>query len=233
MFSAVHPSEKPYVKVCGVRETSNIKEVDALGVDFIGFIFYEKSPRNANAMVPLAFNVPTHAKRVGVFVNAKPTQIKSLALLWGLDYIQLHGDETPEEVRAVANLIHLPIWKAFRINDDFNFEFIQYYHDLVDAFVFDAAGHWYGGNGKPYDWTLLNQYQGPTPFWLSGGIGPKSPPELEGFKHPYCIGYDVNSKFEVVPGRKNPERLKSFLQAVKYRHLLPTDQPASSDSPSS
>lgn len=210
-----HPAVSHKIKVCGVREVTNIKAVDGLGVDYIGFIFYEKSPRYANATAPLAFNVPTTAKRVGVFVNAKPTVIKGIALLWGLDFIQMHGDESPDDVKVVSSITDLPVWKAFRLHENFDFASVQEYSPYAKAFVFDAAGYWYGGNGKHYDWKLLHQYKGPTPFWLSGGIGPADAEVLKNFKHPFCLGYDVNSKFEVVPGRKNPDKLGDFVRAVK------------------
>ncbi len=217
MFSPFHLANpaRPLIKVCGTREVRNILEIDQLGIDYMGFIFFNKSPRNAQATSPLAFNIKTNAKRVGVFVNAKTTVIKSMALLWNLGHIQLHGDEPPEQAKILSQTFGMDVWKAFRITNDFDFELLKPYQEFVSAFVFDAPGHNYGGNGKQYDWQKLKEYEGRTPFWLSGGIGLRTLDSLKDFYHPACIGYDVNSKFEIVPGKKDPKLIADFIKEVR------------------
>lgn len=197
------------VKVCGMREAENIREVEALGVDLMGFIFWPKSSRYVSERPDY---LPTKCKRVGVFVDENIAQVKAIANEYSLDYIQLHGKENTDYVKTLEGY-HLI--KAFNIATPEDFKACQAYEGLVDFFLFDTKGKSVGGNGEKFDWSVLDSYAGETPFLLSGGIGPDDAARVQAFQHPKCIGIDLNSKFELSPALKDVEKLKRFLENVK------------------
>ena len=197
----------------------NIQEVAALQPDYLGFIFYEKSPRNFDREIP---TLPENVKKVGVFVDADIAFAKANIEKYNLDVIQLHGSESPAYIKELkkfcqTELIEVPektleIWKVFGIKDTFDFDRLTPYEDLVDAFLFDTKGKAKGGNGYTFDWNALKEYSSKTPFILSGGIGLE---EIENIKeilgtHLPILALDVNSKFEEEPGRKNIESLQTL-----------------------
>ena len=195
-----------------MREAENIREVEALGIDMMGFIFWPKSSRYVSERPEY---LPKHVKRVGVFVNEDPEQVKQLAADYRLDYIQLHGQESPEQISHLSPLTsHLSIIKAFNIATAEDLLQTQPYEGLVDLFVFDTKGKSVGGNGEKFDWDVLDAYHGSTPFLLSGGIGPDDAERVNAFHHPKCIGIDLNSRFELAPGLKDINKLKEFLKFV-------------------
>ena len=195
-----------------MREAENIREVEALGIDMMGFIFWPKSSRYVSERPDY---LPKHVKRVGVFVNEDPEQVKRLAADYRLDYIQLHGQESPEQISHLSPLTsHLSIIKAFNIATAEDLLQTQPYEGLVDYFLFDTKGKSVGGNGEKFDWDVLDAYHGSTPFLLSGGIGPDDAERVNAFHHPKCIGIDLNSRFELSPGLKDINKLKEFLKFV-------------------
>ena len=195
-----------------MREAENIREVEALGIDMMGFIFWPKSSRYISERPDY---LPKHVKRVGVFVNEDPEQIKQLAADYRLDYIQLHGQESPEQISHLSPLTsHLSIIKAFNIATAEDLLQTQPYEGVVDLFLFDTKGKSVGGNGEKFDWDELDAYHGSTPFLLSGGIGPDDAERVNAFHHPKCIGIDLNSRFELSPGLKDINKLKEFLKFV-------------------
>ena len=202
--------EYKIIKVCGMREAENIREVEALGIDMMGFIFWPKSSRYVSQRPDY---LPTKCKRVGVFVDEDPEQVKRLAAEYRLDYIQLHGHETPEVISYLRTpaLPHPRIIKAFNISTAEDLLQTQPYEGLVDYFLFDAKGKSVGGNGEKFNWDVLDAYQGNTPFLLSGGIGPDDAERVNAFYHPKCIGIDLNSRFELAPGLKDIAKLKEFI----------------------
>ena len=193
-----------------MREAENIREVEALGIDMMGFIFWPKSSRYVSQRPDY---LPTKCKRVGVFVDEDPEQVKRLAAEYRLDYIQLHGHETPEVISYLRTpaLPHPRIIKAFNISTAEDLIQTQPYEGLVDYFLFDAKGKSVGGNGEKFNWDVLDAYQGNTPFLLSGGIGPDDAERVNAFYHPKCIGIDLNSRFELAPGLKDIAKLKEFI----------------------
>ena len=207
------------IKVCGMREEENIREVEALGIDMMGFIFWPKSSRYVSQRPDY---LPKHVKRVGVFVDEDPEQVKRLADDYGLDYIQLHGHETPEVISYLRTsaLPHPRIIKAFNISTAEDLLQTQPYEGLVDGFLFDAKGKSVGGNGEKFNWDVLDAYQGSTPFLLSGGIGPDDAAQVSAFVRRNlqsarkCIGIDLNSRFELSPGLKDINKLKVFLKQL-------------------
>jgi phosphoribosylanthranilate isomerase len=196
-----------------MREAENIREVEALGIDMMGFIFWPKSSRYVSERPEY---LPKHVKRVGVFVNEDPEQVKRLAADYRLDYIQLHGQESPEQISHLSPLTsHLSIIKAFNIATAEDLLQTQPYEGVVDLFLFDTKGKSVGGNGEKFDWDVLDAYHGSTPFLLSGGIGPDDAERVNAFHHPKCIGIDLNSRFELSPGLKDVNKLKEFLKKIQ------------------
>ena len=193
-----------------MREADNIREVEALGIDMMGFIFWPKSSRYVSQRPDY---LPKRVKRVGVFVDEEPEQVRRLAGEYGLDYIQLHGHETPEVISYLRTpaLPHPRIIKAFNISTAEDLLLTQPYEGLVDYFLFDAKGKSVGGNGEKFNWDVLEAYQGSTPFLLSGGIGPDDAERVNAFYHPKCIGIDLNSRFELTPGLKDIAKLREFI----------------------
>lgn len=199
------------IKVCGMREPENIRAVEKTGADWMGFICYEGSPRFV-ADTPAC--LPERCRRIGVFVNAGFKQITARAEALGLDYLQLHGTESPElclELRCHG--FHLI--KAFAPHTPEDFERTVPYLPLCDYLLFDTPSAGYGGSGKAFDWSLLRFYHGDVPFLLSGGIGPESLEALRHFHHPQWAGIDLNSGFETAPAVKDAEKLKTFIETIR------------------
>ena len=188
-----------------MREADNIRAVEALGIDMMGFIFWPKSSRYVSQRPDY---LPKRVKRVGVFVDEDPEQVKRLADDYALDYIQLHGQESPS---YIFQLRGLHVIKAFNISTAEDLLQTQSYEGLVDCFLFDAKGKSVGGNGEKFNWDVLDAYQGATPFLLSGGIGSDDAERVNAFYHPKCIGIDLNSRFELSPGLKDVAKLKEFM----------------------
>ena len=210
-------SNPQIIKVCGMREAENIREVDQLSIvnfqlsiNWMGFIFWPKSKRYVNKIPDY---LPVNAKRVGVFVDEEIETILRIADDYALDILQLHGSESPEAIRRLRSECGNAIAtiKAFNIATAEDFEQTKAYEGLVDYFLFDTKGQSVGGNGAKFDWDVLTHYTGSTPFLLSGGIGPEDAEAVRTFHHPHCIGIDLNSRFETAPGIKDVARLKEFL----------------------
>ena len=214
------------IKVCGMREAENIREVDQLSIfrsalplgsskncqlsiNWMGFIFWPKSKRYVNKIPDY---MPVNAKRVGVFVDEEIETIQRIADDYALDILQLHGSESPEQISQLSIVnCQLSIIKAFNIATAEDFEQTKAYEGLVDYFLFDTKGQSVGGNGAKFDWDVLTHYTGSSPFLLSGGIGPEDAEAVRTFHHPRCIGIDLNSRFETAPGVKDVARLKEFM----------------------
>ena len=196
------------IKVCGMREAENIREVEALGIDWLGMIFWPKSSRFVSQRPEY---LPNQVKRVGVFVDEEAGRVMETADEYGLDLIQLHGHESPEYISMLKG--HRII-KAFNIAIPSDFRDTAPYEGLADYFLFDTKGKKVGGNGEKFDWSVLSSYQGRTPFLLSGGIGPEDVEQVRAINHPKCIGIDLNSRFEIAPGLKDVSKLKEFIVKV-------------------
>lgn len=200
------------VKVCGMRDAENIREVEALGIDLMGFIFWPKSSRYVSERPAY---LPTNCKRVGVFVDEDIETVKRIAEDYALDYIQLHGHELAD---YCAQLRGFKLIKAFNIAITEDFKQTEPYTGIVDYFLFDTKGKSVGGNGEKFDWSVLSAYDGNTPFLLSGGIGPDDAEVLTSHFSPLtskkCVGIDLNSRFEIAPGLKDINKLKEFLNAL-------------------
>ena len=205
----------PIVKVCGMRDADNIRQVEALGIDWMGFIFWPKSSRYVAEMPSY---LPTKCKRIGVFVDTSIGDVMTIAEQYQLDIIQLHGQESPSYItqlmshlRSLSTSKDIQLIKALNIATTNDLAATKPYEGIVDYFLFDTKGKMVGGNGEKFDWSVLQHYSGNTPFLLSGGIAPDDAPRVSAFHHERCIGIDLNSKFEISPGLKDVEKLKSFL----------------------
>ena len=194
-----------------MRDPKNIHEVEEAGADWVGFIFFKKSPRYV-AQKPAY--LPERAKRVGVFVNASETEIESIADDFRLDFVQLHGKESPELCQAIRDKGHKVI-KVFSLKSEADLSQTEAYNGCADFFLFDTPCKEYGGSGRCFDWSLLSGYCGTTPFILSGGLNPGSVDALKSFSHPLWAGIDLNSGFETAPAMKDAQALKEFIDKVK------------------
>ena len=216
------------IKVCGMRDADNIRDISALGVDMIGLIFYPPSPRYVQQFSSGAGIIPDYAPdmgktplRVGVFVDDMPQNIVTRVYNYKLDYIQLHGNEpreTLENLRATIDPDIKPkikIIKAISVSSAEDIKKYKEYVGAADLFLFDTKCKTVGGSGELFDWQVLQAYDGDVPFLLSGGIGPDDVERIKNFHHPKCIGIDLNSKFEIEPALKDVEKLKQFLVKVK------------------
>lgn len=203
------------VKVCGMKYPENIRQVARYGADWMGFICYEKSPRFIGTETP---EKTPHMKRVGVFVNPTPDYVTSCASRLNLQMAQLHGNESPDLCRKLRES-GLEIIKAFQAGrTNLGIE-TEPYAACCDYFLFDTPCSCHGGSGISFDWKLLSQYQGRTPFLLSGGIRPESLQDLANFHHPSWAGIDLNSGFELQPARKDAASLHSFITQFKQLPL--------------
>ena len=192
-----------------MRDADNIREVEALGIDMMGFIFWPKSSRYVSERPNY---MPTKCKRVGVFVDEDIEQVKRTADEYQLDMIQLHGHERPDYIRQLSGR---KVIKAFNIATSADLEATKPYEDIVDYFLFDTKGKSVGGNGAKFDWTVLADYVGETPFLLSGGIGPDDAARIRSFHHSQLAGIDLNSRFEITPGLKDINKLKEFIKELQ------------------
>jgi len=196
------------LKICGMKYSENITEVATLLPDYLGFIFYEKSPRNFKGAIPL---LPENIKKVGVFVNASLETIQEKIHHYDLDVIQFHGEETPEFCKEIQKAHpKLELWKVFYIDINFSFEELFPYEKCVTHYLFDAKGKKKGGNGILFPWEILKNYTSKKLFILSGGIGLDEIDALDTLlkiKLP-IHAIDVNSKFEISPGLKEYNKLE-------------------------
>jgi phosphoribosylanthranilate isomerase len=207
------------LKVCGMRDVENIKALSELKPDFMGFVFYDKSPRfvgsdsNDDELLEVVNSLPREIKKVGVFVNATADYILQNVRKYGLHYVQLHGNEMPDFCRNLK-FKGVNIIKAFRIDNSFIFSQLNNYKPHVDFFLFDAKGDGYGGNGISFDWSILKKYDNEKSYFLAGGISLENIDELGNIiPKPYAI--DVNSKFEILPAIKDIEKLSELILKLK------------------
>ncbi len=202
---------KLIIKVCGMTEAGNIRDVEALGVDFMGFIFYPKSPR---CLCDMPGYMPVRARRVGVFVNESREVVQMVADRFSLDFVQLHGKESPEYCRQLRDG-GLHLIKVFSVSQPEDLQTVPGYEGLCDYYFFDTKTPQYGGSGNRFDWNLLSRYDGNTPFLLSGGIDVQAAPSIRAFSHPRLAGIDLNSRFETSPGVKDVSLIKQFLSLME------------------
>ncbi len=205
------------IKVCGITTIAQLEQLDSLGVDYAGFIFYEKSPRYVLSKLRSTgvASLKLKTQKVGVFVNASENDIMTQIELFELDVVQLHGNETPSFCNHISD--HVKVIKAFRINKENSHIdwMVKPYEDACDFYLFDhgSAGI-YGGSGTKFNWQLMKEATINKNFFLSGGIAFEDADEIKNFSHPFFYGIDINSKFETEPGIKDMELVKGFKNLV-------------------
>lgn len=210
---------KEMIKICGMREPENIREVSELKPDLLGFIFYKGSPRYAGEILDPAVlsAIPEHIKKTGVFVNSDFQEIILTAGKYSLDIVQLHGNETPDECFRLKEK-GISIIKAFNIKECKDFSFCNDYVDSTDYFLFDTFSSKYGGSGLKFDWGLIDEYNLDKPFFLSGGISPDDIGNILEITNEAFAGVDLNSRFEIKPGLKDIQALNNFISDFRLHY---------------
>ena len=208
------------IKICGILDTTTLEEIYRLSPDMLGFIFYPSSPRYmAQSIDPEMLHViPSEILRVGVFVNPSMDEVETNRLHFGLNIIQLHGDESPSFCASIQ-MSGIDVIKAFRVNDSFDFARLKDYESSCTYYLFDTYSKNYGGSGQKFDWSILDSYTLNHPFLLSGGIKPGDEGVIMSIKHPSFAGIDLNSGFEREPGVKDIKRLRIFVNNLKNSDL--------------
>jgi phosphoribosylanthranilate isomerase len=205
------------IKICGMRDFYNIRDVCQLLPDYIGFIFYNKSERFVGDQLnrQQLKNFPTSIKKVGVFVDPTIEYILEQVEKYDLNFVQLHGDETPEFCRKLK-LSGIEIIKVFRVDDDFDFNYLEKYKPYSNYFLFDTKSRKYGGSGETFNWNILKNYDNKVPFFLSGGIGLDNIKEVKKLNNVLNIyAIDVNSKFEITPALKDINKIKILISEIR------------------
>ena len=230
------------IKVCGMRETENIREVAELGIDMMGFIFWRESPRFVKMISAQAGIIPDYSeerlrkmrkspeptapivsrpKRVGVFVDEMPQSIVTRVYNYELDFVQLHGNESAVMIENLKRTLipdiapDIKIIKALSIREKDDVKRWREYEGVADMLLFDTKCKTVGGSGEQFDWSVIEAYDGNIPFLLSGGIGPDDAECVLSFRHPQFAGIDLNSRFEISPALKNVDLLKTFIQTIR------------------
>ncbi|MEP0713888.1 phosphoribosylanthranilate isomerase [Algoriphagus sp.] len=205
------------IKVCGMRDPENIQNlIQEVKPDWMGLIFYSKSPRFVSAdFAPNLSGI--EVPKVGVFVNESIDFVLEEVEEFNLSVIQLHGEESPEYVRELKLKTGKKLWKVVAVGDSIDWETLRDYESLVEYFLFDTATESHGGSGKKFNWQVLESYPFERGFLLSGGIDGESADEvlLLADRLPQLVGVDLNSKFEDAPAAKNIEKLKSFKNKIR------------------
>ena len=213
------PTENLKLKVCGLTQLTQIQELISLNTDFLGFIFYEKSPRFVlNHLSLEEISEINHQGKVGVFVNESIEKIAEITEKAKLSFIQLHGDEDEKFILQLRQILGniIKIIKVIRIGNQ-SFDELQktinQQPSTVNYLLFDTDSKAFGGTGKTFDWQILNEIEIPIPYFLSGGISLENIHQLSTINH-QPLAIDINSKFEIEPGNKNLEKIKKFTQIV-------------------
>lgn len=200
------------IKVCGMKKISNILDIETLIPNYIGFIFYSQSIR----FIGNNFIIPNlkKCKKVGVFVNDIINNVLHKSIINKLDFVQLHGNESPNYCYNIMNK-GIKIIKSFGINEEFNFNKIKPFKDICSYFLFDNKTIYYGGSGKKFNWNKINEYNIEIPFFISGGISINDIQDILAISHPQFLGIDINSHFETEPGIKDFNKVKNFIQKIR------------------
>ena len=221
------------IKVCGMRDAENIREVESVGIDMMGFICWEGSPRFVREVPAYLPRCP----RVGVFVNPTLEYVKKCSQAFGFSFIQLHGTESPDFCQAVRQETGCKVIKTISIDlsqtsrpspnlslvgrganttgDSNNSSPYKGEVGRGSLLLFDTKCKTMGGSGRQFNWDILSGYRGEVPFLLSGGIGPEDAERLRQWHHPKCLGIDINSRFETAPGIKDINKIKSFINTIR------------------
>jgi phosphoribosylanthranilate isomerase len=191
-----------------MKDPENMRALAQLPIDMMGLIFYEKSPRcvderDADRINALSLKI----LKAGVFVDAAPNVVSDKVERFQLQFVQLHGQESPNFCSALKSK-GISVIKAFH---GYNEKICGIYEGCCDYFLFDTPTPKYGGSGNKFDWKTLSAYSGTTPFFLSGGIAPDDAEIVRQLNFPQLFAIDLNSRFEVSPGIKDVDKIRQFL----------------------
>ncbi|WP_312418375.1 phosphoribosylanthranilate isomerase [Epilithonimonas sp.] len=215
---------KPKIKVCGLTKLNQIQELIDMKVDFLGFIFYEKSPRYVlNHLGLEQISEFNHQRKVGVFVNETFERIIEISEKAKLNFIQLHGDEKKDFISELRQKLNpeIGIIKVIRVGSqksEVRSEIEKVFdsaktdklkQSTINYLLFDTDSNAFGGTGKTFDWKILNDINIPIPYFLSGGISLKNVEDLKNINQK-PIALDINSKFEIEPGNKDINKIIEF-----------------------
>ncbi len=206
------------IKVCGITDMKQLQQLDGLDIEFAGLIFYPESPRYVGDKLSKkeVKKADFDLRKVGVFVNPELIDVLDAIDEYGLDVVQLHGDESAEMCDDLSSEVE--VIKAFRITGDEEIdELVAPYDAVCDYYLFDTGGlkESFGGTGQQFDWNILSKAKIEKPFFLSGGIRVEDLARVKAFKHPDLFGVDVNSKFESAPGIKDMSKILQLKMAMK------------------
>ncbi len=204
------------IKVCGMKDRENIQALLELNPDYIGFIFFERSKRYVGEHFDPAITdmIPPQTNKTGVFVNADPDDINEKVNKHGLNFVQLHGNESPAYCNKLAEK-GIQVIKAFSVDDEFSFSGMEEYLDCCHYFLFDTRTPFIGGSGKKFNWEVLDRYPHSKSFFLSGGIGPDDFEAVTALSHLNIHALDINSRFEIEPGIKNIDIIEKFIHNIR------------------
>lgn len=202
------------IKICGMKFRDNLQEIQKLQPDYLGFIFYQKSPRLMTTTLSGDDLRNISSNKTGVFVNQPITEIEAFSRTYNLNCIQLHGQETPEFCAQLKDT-GLDIIKVFSVDEGFDFSITKKYENCSDYFLFDTKGKYKGGNGFAFNWQLLLHYNQKLPFFLSGGIGPENFQQILELKNLNLFGIDMNSRVETSPGLKDLQKVQQVMLNIK------------------
>lgn len=206
------------IKVCGITEMKQLQQLEGLDIDFAGLIFYKESPRYIGDKISKKDlkRADLDLKKVGVFVNPEMIDVLDAIDEYGLDVVQLHGDESPEMCEDLSSEVE--VIKAFRVTDTSDIDkMVAPYDAVCDYYLFDTGGlkETIGGTGQQFDWSILSKAKIEKPFFLSGGVGVEDAARVKAFRHLDFFGVDINSKFEKEPGVKDMSKVLQFKMAMK------------------
>ena len=206
------------LKVCGLKFAVNIASVAALQPDYLGFIFYEQSPRFiSDVSAELIKYVPLQIKTVGVFVNEELEIVKKKVNLYQLKAVQLHGNESVEYCNELKESFKsVEVIKAFGVEEEFDFSVLNVYENVVDFFLFDTKTKAHGGSGKTFDWKILENYKLNMPYFLSGGINLEHAAAISKIEDSRLYALDINSRFEIEAGVKDVHKIGEFFAKLGH-----------------
>jgi phosphoribosylanthranilate isomerase len=204
------------IKVCGMKYADNIKKLSDVKPDLMGFIFYPPSKRfiGVEFLKSDLSDINPQIIKTAVFVNAQVHEIVEFSKMYGMQAVQLHGAESPDFCKTIKNEGFI-VLKAFGIDDNFDFEVLKPYLDVVDFFLFDTKTNLHGGSGETFDWSIIDKYNLHKPFFLSGGLSLENLASVKNIKNEFFYGVDLNSKFELEPSLKDIEQLKEAFDLIR------------------
>lgn len=212
------------IKICGMREPENIRDAAALCPMLMGFIFHDKSPRDASGLDPeVVKSLPGYVRPVAVTVDKEYDAVMELCGKYGFGIVQLHGSESPELCRRYKDA-GLVVLKAIGVDADTDWEELRVYEGKVDMFLFDTLTPSHGGSGRKFDWSILDSYPLDIPYLLSGGIGADDADRVIAAMRPGMAGVDINSRFETAPGHKDLQALIHFILTLRKHNEYEPDR---------